>query len=108
MTLPRRRPAITAFQRASEAVITAIKSLSSQKKASTGVLSRSFSRKLLSRRFWRKAAKEHGSEGVLRCRRSFRELLMQERNYKPTSFSEDSIFAAKSITSVSSGCCSNS
>jgi hypothetical protein len=33
---------------------------------------------------------------------------MQERDYKPTSFSEDTIFAAKSITSVSSGCCSNS
>ncbi|GAU47004.1 hypothetical protein TSUD_186460 [Trifolium subterraneum] len=107
-TLPRRRPTVTALQRASEAVITAIKSLSSQKKASTGVLSRSFSRKLLSRRFWRKAAKEQGSEGVLKCRRSFRELLMQERDYKPTSFSEDTIFAAKSITSVSSGCCSNS
>ncbi|KAK2409424.1 hypothetical protein QL285_044848 [Trifolium repens] len=107
-TLPRQRPTVNALQRASEAVITAIKSLSSQKKASTGVLSRSFSRRLLSRRFWRKAAKEQRSEGVLRCRRSFRELLMQERDCKPTSFSEDSIFAAKSITSVSYGCCSNS
>ncbi|WJX94546.1 hypothetical protein P8452_75951 [Trifolium repens] len=107
--LPRQRPTVNALQRASGAVITAIKSLSSsQKKASSGVLSRSFSRKLLSRRFWRKAAKEQGNEGVLRCRRSFRELLMQERDYKPTSFSEDTIFAAKSITSVSSGCCSNS
>ncbi|XP_045792524.1 uncharacterized protein LOC123887284 [Trifolium pratense] len=101
--LPRRRPTL---ERASEAVITAIKSLSSsQKKANstTGVLSRSFSRKLLSRKFWRKAVKEQGSEGVLKFRRPFRELLMQERDYKPTSFS-----AAKSITSVSSGCCSNS
>jgi len=110
-SLPRRR--VTALQRASEAVITAIKSLSSQnsaktKKASTGVLSRSFSRKLLSRRFRRKAVKEEGSEGVLRCKRSFRELLMQERDYKPTSFNEDIIFTAKSITTVSSDCCSNS
>lgn len=110
-SLPRRR--VRALQRASEAVITAIKSLSSQKsaktkKTSTGVLSRSFSRKLLSRRFWRKAVKEEGSEGVLRCKRSFRELLMQERDYKPTSFSEDAIFSAKRFTTVSSDCCSNS
>jgi len=113
-SLPRRH--VTALQKASEAVITAIKSLSSSqknvktKKASTSVLSRSFSRKLLSQRFWRKAVKEEGSEGVLRCKRSFRELLMQERerDYKPTSFSEDAIFSVKSITAVSSDCCSNS
>ncbi|CAI8609707.1 unnamed protein product [Vicia faba] len=112
-TLPRRRPTVTALQRASGAVITAIKSLSSQKsgkskKASTGVLSRSFSRKLLSRRFWRKAVKEEGREDVMRCRRSFRELLMQERCYKPTSFNEDTVFTPKSITNLSSACCSNS
>ncbi|CAK8562859.1 unnamed protein product [Lathyrus sativus] len=112
-TLPRRRPAITALQRASGAVITAIKSLSSQKsgkskKAAQNLLSRSFSRKLLSRRFWRKAGKGEGSEGVLRCRRSFRELLIQERDYKPTSLDEDTVFTPKSITTVSSGGCSNS
>lgn len=111
--LPRRRPNVTALQRASGAVITAIKSLSSQKsckpkKASTGVLSRSFSRKLLSRRFWRKAGKEDASEGARRCRRSFRELLIQERDYKPTSFKEDTVFTPKSVATVSSGCCSNS
>ncbi|XP_058734059.1 uncharacterized protein LOC131605753 [Vicia villosa] len=112
-TLPRRRPTVTALQRASGAVITAIRSLSSQKsckpkKASTGVLSRSFSRKLLSRRFWRKPVKEDASEGVLRCRRSFRDLLIHERDYKPTSFSEDTVFTPKSVATVSSGCCSNS
>lgn len=107
-TLPRRQPTVTALQRASGAVITAIKSLSSQKKASTGVLSRSFSRKLLSRRFWRKAGKEEGREGALRRRRSFRELLIQERDYKPTSFDEDTVFTPKTTTTVSSGCCGNS
>lgn len=113
--LPRRKNQ-TVLQRASEAVITAIKllplSLSSQtKKASTSLLSRSFSRRLLSRRFWKKAEKEQGSEGVPRYRRSFRELLMLEPDYKTTSFNEDTntIFTtAPSITTVSSDCCSNS
>lgn len=120
--LPRRRgptpssSTISALHRASEAVIKTIKSLplsqksakvKTKKGAKPGLLSRSLSRKLLSRSFWRKAAKEEGSElGAPRCRRSFHELLMQERDHKPTSFNEDTIFTEPSIATVSSGCAS--
>lgn len=115
-TLPkRRRPAL---QRASEAVINAVKSLPlyqksvKTKKATSSVLSRSFSRKLLSRSFWGIAAKEEGSDSVPKGRRSFRELLVQERDKQATtSFNEDTVLTTDpSITnmSISSGCGSNS
>ncbi|RDX62557.1 hypothetical protein CR513_59098, partial [Mucuna pruriens] len=96
-----------ALQRASGAVINAIKWLPlSQKSSKAGLLSRSFSRKLLSRSFWRKAAREEGSEGVPRRRRSFRELIMEDQeHHKATSFNEDA--HAASIT-TSSGCGSDS
>ncbi|TKY55354.1 hypothetical protein E2542_SST19769 [Spatholobus suberectus] len=120
-TLPRRRSnysssfsTISALQRASGAVINAIKSLplsqksAKAKKAATGLLSRSLSRKLLSRSFWRKAAREEGSEGVPRRRRSFRELILQdEEHHKATSLNEDTVFATPSMT-TSSGCGSDS
>ncbi|KAK7330649.1 hypothetical protein VNO77_24847 [Canavalia gladiata] len=117
--VPRRRhgsssfSTILALQRASEAVMKAIKSLplSQKTKAASGVLSRSFSRKLLSRSFWRKVSKEEGHEGVpRRRRRSFGELIMQdEEGDKTTSLSEyrDIVLAAPSVT-TSSGCDGNS
>ncbi|KAJ1398104.1 hypothetical protein SESBI_31341 [Sesbania bispinosa] len=122
-TFPRRTTpsssTITVLQRASEAVINVIKSLplsqksAKAKKAATYLLSRSLSRKLLSKSFWRKAAAKE--EGISKCaprrRRSFRELLLQERDHKATSFNEDTIFTAPSIittTTSSSGCGSNS
>ncbi|XP_061364202.1 uncharacterized protein LOC133307667 [Gastrolobium bilobum] len=98
-TIPRRQ--LWALQRASEAVINAIKSLpwSQQSAKATGLLSRSFSRKLLSRSFWRKAPKEdEGSKGAPRWRRSFRELLMQERDNPTLSSNEDTIFNAPNTT----------
>ncbi|KAG4930327.1 hypothetical protein AAZX31_17G127900 [Glycine max] len=94
---------ILALQRASGAIINAIKSLPlSQKSGVAGVLSRSFSRKVLSRRFfWRKAAaREEGSEGVPRRRKSFRELIMldhEEHRKATSSLNEDTdttVFAA--------------
>jgi len=77
---------------------------------STGVLCRSLSRKLLSRSFWRKAAavREEGSQGVLRRRTSFGELIMLDQEHrKATSFNEYAALAAPSFT-TSSGCGSNS
>ena len=109
---------VSVLQRASEAVINAIKSipLSSHKSGKTkkavagSILSRSFSRKLLSRSYWRKAAKEEEGEGTQRwMRTSFRELLLQERDKTASSLNEDSVFitAPSSSTTSSSGCGSN-
>ncbi|XP_027337422.1 uncharacterized protein LOC113851142 [Abrus precatorius] len=113
-TRPRRRhdsssfSTVSALQRASEAVMNAIKALPLSAKAKKGLLSRSLSRKLLSRRFWRKTAKEEESEGVRRRRTSFRDLIMEEKERdKTSSFKEDTVFAAPSFT-ASSGCDSNS
>ncbi|ESW27562.1 hypothetical protein PHAVU_003G212900 [Phaseolus vulgaris] len=120
-TLPprrRRRSSVSVLQRASVAVINAIKSLPTSHKSgrakrgvnTTGVLCRSLSRKLLSRSFWRKAAavREEGSQGVPRRRTSFRELIMlDQEHHKATSFNEYTALAAPSFT-TSSGCGSNS
>ncbi|MED6221796.1 hypothetical protein PIB30_058156 [Stylosanthes scabra] len=98
------------LQRASEAVIRAIKSLPhkssgrSKKDGSGSVFSRSFSRKLLSRSFWRKAeAKEEEGEGSTQrwIRTSFRELLMQD-SHKTASLNQDSAFTTNAATSSSS------
>nr|KYP55585.1 hypothetical protein KK1_001802 [Cajanus cajan] len=111
---PRSTSSYSALQRASGAIMKAIKSLplsqKKTKKASTGLLSRSFSRKLLSRSFWRKAAREEGSEGVPRRRRSFRELIMQDQEHrKATSLNEDIVFSARATSiTTSSGCGSDS
>lgn len=116
-TLPRRPTSsstcssskISALNRASGALINAVKSLplsqksDKAKKAATGFLSRSFSRKLLwsSRRFWRKASgkEKEGSEGnnnsSRRWRRSFGELLMEERD--KTTLNEDTAFTVSSL-----------
>ncbi|KAG5039688.1 hypothetical protein AAZX31_05G048300 [Glycine max] len=117
-TLPRRRSTtISALQRASGAVINAIKSLpplsqksGKAKKGVAGVLCRSFSRKVLSRRFWRKAAaREEGNEDVPRRRRSFHELIMldHEEHRKATSLNEDSttVFAAHAPSVTTSSAC---
>jgi len=111
---PRRRSSVSALQRASVAVINAIKSLPMSQKSGRakrgGVLCRSLSRKLLSRSFWRKAAavREEGSQGVPRRRTSFRELIMLDQEHrKATSFNEYTALAAPSFT-TSSGCGSNS
>ncbi|WVZ12762.1 hypothetical protein V8G54_017292 [Vigna mungo] len=114
-TLPRRRrSSVSALQRASVAVINAIKSLPMSQKGGRaktgGVLCRSLSRKLLSRSFWRKAAvvREDRSQGVPRRRTSFRELIMLDQEHqKATSFNEYTALAAPSFT-TSSGCGSNS
>ncbi|CAJ1943562.1 unnamed protein product [Sphenostylis stenocarpa] len=117
-TLPRRRRStVSALQRASGAVINAIKSLPMSQKngrakkcVTAGVLCRSLSKKLLSRSFWRKATavREERSEGVPRRRTSFRELIMQDQeHYKATSLNEDTVLAASSFT-TSSACGSNS
>ncbi|BAT75943.1 hypothetical protein LR48_Vigan01g222700 [Vigna angularis] len=115
-TLPRRRrSSVSALQRASVAVINAIKSLPTSQKGGRakrgGVLCRSLSRKLLSRSFWKKAAvvREEGSQqGVPRRRTSFRELIMlDQEHHKATSFIEYTALAAPSFT-TSSGCGSNS
>ncbi|KAK7265534.1 hypothetical protein RJT34_33154 [Clitoria ternatea] len=112
--LPRKRGSKSAFRRASKAVINAVKSLplssqtSGDKKGGLGLLSRSFSKKVLSRSFWRKVAKE----GEGRRRRSFRELIMEDRERdKATSFNEDSVSGGggpNCVTPSSSGFGSNS
>lgn len=102
-----------ALQRASEVVINAIKSLPLKQKSENKVkkggvaLSRSFSRRLLSRSFWRKpAAKEDGSGGVSkRC--SFRELLLKERDYHKTTSLDDETTTATLTATTSSGSGSN-
>ncbi|KAL2321663.1 hypothetical protein Fmac_026042 [Flemingia macrophylla] len=106
----------SALQRASRAIMNAVKSRKNDetKKGSSGFLSRSFSRKVLGRSFWRKATRrEQGSEGVPRRRRSvsFRELIMQEReeHLKATSLNKDTVTVFTSmITTTSSGCGSDS
>ncbi|KAK7251248.1 hypothetical protein RIF29_34278 [Crotalaria pallida] len=103
----------SALHRASEALINAFKSLPLSQKsvkvkvkklAATSFLSRSFSSS--SRRFWRKARREEGiiSEGESsgrKWRRSFRELLMEERDSKTTTLkNEDIMFIVNPITAT--------
>lgn len=93
---------ISALQRASEAVVNAVKrlqfssvksqSLSAQplRSAKKGLLSRSFSRKLLKRSLWRKA--DHKGDQVIKQWKSFREFLEEKdppsdedsNQYRPT------------------------
>ncbi|KAK7389227.1 hypothetical protein VNO78_24063 [Psophocarpus tetragonolobus] len=80
----RKSLSIWVLQRASGAVIKAIKALPVSAKSDK--VSRSLLRKLLSRRFWRKGAREEGSKVVGRRRRSFGELIMvDQEHYKATS-----------------------
>ncbi|KAF7828322.1 uncharacterized protein G2W53_019486 [Senna tora] len=83
---PRSSSTLSALHKASQAVIKAVRLLpfpSNNKK--TRLLSKTLSRKVLSRRFWRKAVKEEQKEKEIPSRRwrSFRDLLLEDADHKP-------------------------